>query len=81
MDCYICSLGEENKLTLLELGAVEPLFKLVSHEEPVVRRNATMVLGIMASHSKSPLFYEHVFLQLHLLVLLNKMALVKSQYI
>ncbi|XP_061443062.1 armadillo repeat-containing protein 3 isoform X2 [Rhineura floridana] len=43
--------GEENKLTLLELGALEPLFKLVTHEDPVVRRNATMVLGIMASHN------------------------------
>nr|XP_056713653.1 armadillo repeat-containing protein 3 isoform X2 [Euleptes europaea] len=43
--------GDENKLTLLELGAVEPLFKLVSHEDPVVRRNATMALGIMASHN------------------------------
>ncbi|XP_054847461.1 armadillo repeat-containing protein 3 [Eublepharis macularius] len=43
--------GDENKLTLLELGAVEPLFKLVTHEDPVVRRNATMVLGIMASHN------------------------------
>ncbi|XP_044281233.1 armadillo repeat-containing protein 3 isoform X1 [Varanus komodoensis] len=45
------SKGEENKLTLLELGALEPLFKLVTHEDPVVRRNATMVVGIMASHN------------------------------
>ncbi|XP_070583429.1 armadillo repeat-containing protein 3 isoform X3 [Erythrolamprus reginae] len=43
--------GEENKLTLLELGALEPLFKLVTHEDPIVRRNATMVVGIMASHN------------------------------
>nr|XP_060639429.1 armadillo repeat-containing protein 3 [Anolis sagrei ordinatus] len=43
--------GEENKLTLLELGALEPLFKLVTHEDPIVRRNATMVMGIMASHN------------------------------
>ncbi|XP_060541035.1 armadillo repeat-containing protein 3 isoform X5 [Pantherophis guttatus] len=43
--------GEENKLTLLELGALEPLFKLVTHEDPTVRRNATMVVGIMASHN------------------------------
>ncbi|XP_077159609.1 armadillo repeat-containing protein 3 isoform X2 [Paroedura picta] len=43
--------GDENKLTLLELGAVEPLFKLVTNEDPIVRRNATMVLGIMASHN------------------------------
>ncbi|KAK9396237.1 ARMC3: Armadillo repeat containing 3, partial [Crotalus adamanteus] len=44
--------GEENKLTLLELGALEPLFKLVIHEDPTVRRNATMVVGIMASHKE-----------------------------
>ncbi|XP_053116677.1 armadillo repeat-containing protein 3 isoform X2 [Hemicordylus capensis] len=44
------SKGEENKLTLLELGALEPLFKLVTHEDPIVRRNATMAVGIMASH-------------------------------
>ncbi|XP_074840971.1 armadillo repeat-containing protein 3 [Carettochelys insculpta] len=45
------SKGEENKVTLLGLGAVEPLFKLVSHEDPFVRRNATMVFGIMASNN------------------------------
>lgn len=48
----MCSVGEENKLTLLDLGALEPLFRLVMHEDPIVRRNATMVVGIMASHSK-----------------------------
>ncbi|OCT75600.1 armadillo repeat-containing protein 3 [Xenopus laevis] len=42
--------GEENKLTLLELGAVDYLSKLISHEDKIVRRNATMVCGIMASH-------------------------------
>ncbi|XP_053215328.1 armadillo repeat-containing protein 3 isoform X4 [Podarcis raffonei] len=45
------SKGEENKLTLLDLGALEPLFKLVTHEDPIVRRNATMVVGVMASHN------------------------------
>ncbi|XP_074982020.1 armadillo repeat-containing protein 3 isoform X7 [Caretta caretta] len=45
------SKGDENKVTLLGLGAVEPLFKLVSHEDPLVRRNATMVFGIMASNN------------------------------
>ncbi|XP_033021059.1 armadillo repeat-containing protein 3 isoform X2 [Lacerta agilis] len=43
--------GEENKLTLLDLGALEPLFKLVTHEDPIVRRNATMVVGVMSSHN------------------------------
>ncbi|XP_014464445.1 armadillo repeat-containing protein 3 isoform X1 [Alligator mississippiensis] len=45
------SKGDENKVTLLSLGAVEPLFKLISHEDPIVRKNATMVFGIMASNS------------------------------
>ncbi|NXN62105.1 ARMC3 protein, partial [Rynchops niger] len=41
---------DENKVTLLGLGAVEHLYKLISHEDPIVRRNAIMVLGIMASN-------------------------------
>ncbi|XP_074430576.1 armadillo repeat-containing protein 3 isoform X2 [Larus michahellis] len=44
------SKGDENKVTLLGLGAVEHLYKLISHEDPIVRRNAIMVLGIMASN-------------------------------
>uniref|UniRef100_A0A8C0XIN1 EDR1/CTR1/ARMC3-like peptidase-like domain-containing protein n=1 Tax=Castor canadensis TaxID=51338 RepID=A0A8C0XIN1_CASCN len=42
---------EENKATLLELGAVEPLTKLLTHEDKIVRRNATMIFGILASNS------------------------------
>lgn len=48
--------GEENKATLLELGAVEPLTKLLTHEDKIVRRNATMICGILASNSKYQLF-------------------------
>ncbi|XP_031957238.1 armadillo repeat-containing protein 3 isoform X6 [Corvus moneduloides] len=44
------SKGDENKLTLLGLGALEHLYKLLSHEDPIVRRNAVMVFGIMASN-------------------------------
>ncbi|XP_053915061.1 armadillo repeat-containing protein 3 [Cuculus canorus] len=44
------SKGDENKLTLLDLGAVEHLCKLISHANPIVRRNAIMVFGIMASN-------------------------------
>lgn len=40
-------------MTLLGLGALEHLYKLLSHEDPLVRRNAVMVFGIMASNSKS----------------------------
>ncbi|KAK1188306.1 ARMC3 protein, partial [Pygoscelis papua] len=44
------SKGDENKVTLLGLGAVEHLYKLILHEDPIVRRNAIMVFGIMASN-------------------------------
>ncbi|XP_068094681.1 armadillo repeat-containing protein 3 [Hyperolius riggenbachi] len=42
--------GDENKVTLLGLGAMESLAKLISHEDKTVRRNAVMVCGIMAAH-------------------------------
>ncbi|KFO91887.1 Armadillo repeat-containing protein 3 [Buceros rhinoceros silvestris] len=45
------SRDDENKVTLLGLGAVEHLYKLISHEDPVVRRNAIMVFGIMSSNN------------------------------
>ncbi|NWY29630.1 ARMC3 protein, partial [Pheucticus melanocephalus] len=45
------SKGDENKVTLLGLGALEHLYKLLSHEDPLVRRNAVMVFGIMASNN------------------------------
>ncbi|XP_064019015.1 armadillo repeat-containing protein 3 isoform X2 [Pogoniulus pusillus] len=44
------SKGDENKVTLLGLGAVERLYKLISHEDLTVRRNAVVVLGIMSSN-------------------------------
>ncbi|XP_063777656.1 armadillo repeat-containing protein 3 isoform X2 [Pseudophryne corroboree] len=43
--------GDENKLKLLGLGALESLSKLISHEDKIVRRNATMVCGIMAANN------------------------------
>ncbi|KAM3929613.1 armadillo repeat-containing protein 3 [Leptodactylus fuscus] len=43
--------GVENKVTLLGLGAVESLSKLICHEDKIVRRNATMVCGIMAAQN------------------------------
>ncbi|KAM5338232.1 armadillo repeat-containing protein 3-like isoform 1-T2 [Glossophaga mutica] len=43
--------GEENKSTLLELGAVETLTKLLTHEDKIVRRNATMIIGILVSNN------------------------------
>ncbi|XP_040921208.1 armadillo repeat-containing protein 3 [Toxotes jaculatrix] len=40
--------GDENKVSLLGLGALEPLCKLITHNNKLVRRNAFMALGIMA---------------------------------
>ncbi|XP_056340294.1 armadillo repeat-containing protein 3 [Oenanthe melanoleuca] len=45
------SKDDENKVVLLGLGALEHLHKLLSHEDSLVRRNAVMVLGIMASNN------------------------------
>uniref|UniRef100_A0A665WDU4 Armadillo repeat containing 3 n=1 Tax=Echeneis naucrates TaxID=173247 RepID=A0A665WDU4_ECHNA len=40
--------GDENKVSLLELGALGPLCQLIAHNNKLVRRNAFMALGIMA---------------------------------
>ncbi|GAA6228343.1 armadillo repeat-containing protein 3 [Lates japonicus] len=40
--------GDENKVSLLGLGALEPLCQLISHNNKLVRRNAVMALGVMA---------------------------------
>ncbi|XP_032919899.1 armadillo repeat-containing protein 3 isoform X1 [Catharus ustulatus] len=45
------SKDDGNKLVLLGLGALEHLHKLLSHEDPLIRRNAIMVFGIMASNN------------------------------
>ena len=54
--------GDENKKTLLDLNAHLLLFKLLTHEEKTVRRNATMALGVIASHRKNLTKYCHVCL-------------------
>ncbi|XP_036377934.1 armadillo repeat-containing protein 3 [Megalops cyprinoides] len=43
--------GEENKGTLVDLGAVEPLSRLISHEDQLVCRNALMALGVMSANN------------------------------
>ncbi|KAG5851068.1 hypothetical protein ANANG_G00089090 [Anguilla anguilla] len=43
--------GDDNKSTLVGLGAVEPLSQLISHQDQLVRRNAVMALGVMATNS------------------------------
>ncbi|KAK3541613.1 hypothetical protein QTP86_033071, partial [Hemibagrus guttatus] len=41
--------GDENKSSLMALGAVEPLTCLITHESKIVCRNAFMALGVMVS--------------------------------
>ncbi|KAM9712497.1 armadillo repeat-containing protein 3 [Menidia menidia] len=42
--------GDENKASLLALGALEPLCRLIVHNNKLIRRNAFMALGIMATN-------------------------------
>lgn len=51
--CLPLLLGDENKITLLGLGALEPLCQLITHSNKLVRRNAFMALGIMAINGAS----------------------------
>lgn len=46
-------LGDENKVSLLGLGALDPLRQLIAHNNKLVRRNAFMALGIMATSGES----------------------------
>ncbi|KAM4028842.1 armadillo repeat-containing protein 3 isoform 2-T2 [Anomaloglossus baeobatrachus] len=62
--------GDENKITLLGLGAVESLSRLISHEDKIVRRNATMVCGIMAAHGDVRRLMQKLDMMPSLIVLL-----------
>ncbi|KAM4544134.1 armadillo repeat-containing protein 3 [Fundulus diaphanus] len=42
--------GDENRVSLLGLGALEPLCRLIAHSNRLVRRNAFIALGIMATN-------------------------------
>lgn len=46
-------LGDENKVSLVGLGALEPLCQLITHMNRLVRRNAFMALSIMAGNGAS----------------------------
>ena len=47
-----CEKSDNNKLMVHELGATGKLFNLMSHEERVIVRNATMAFGILSGHSE-----------------------------
>ncbi|XP_029001847.1 armadillo repeat-containing protein 3 [Betta splendens] len=42
--------GDESKVSLLGLGALEPLCQLITHNSKLVRRNAFIALGTMATN-------------------------------
>ncbi|KAM9333532.1 armadillo repeat-containing protein 3-like [Pholidichthys leucotaenia] len=43
--------GDENKVSLLGLGALAPLCHLITHNNKLIRRNAFMALGTMATNN------------------------------
>lgn len=52
----ICAAGEENRQSLLNLGAVERLLKHIMSEDKLIRKNATMCLGTMSQNGKKNIF-------------------------
>ncbi|XP_054893466.1 armadillo repeat-containing protein 3-like isoform X2 [Poeciliopsis prolifica] len=44
--------GEENRVRLLGLGALGPLCKLIDHSNEVIKRNALMAVGTMATNGE-----------------------------
>ena len=44
--------GEENRQTLLNLGALERLLKHIKSEDIIIRRHATMCLGTLCQNGK-----------------------------
>ena len=44
--------GDENRKVLLDMGGIDPLLRLVQHEDRTVHRNAAMALGVLAQHRK-----------------------------
>ena len=48
-----CEKSDNNRLIVHELGATAKLFALISHEERVISRNATMAFGTLSAHRNS----------------------------
>ncbi len=47
-----CFKGDTNVLNVHELGATPKIFNLLSHEDRLVQRNATMVFGILSGNGE-----------------------------
>jgi len=48
--CCVCDKGNANKKLLLELNCLPRLVKLITSENRVIRRDATLVLGSMSKY-------------------------------
>lgn len=46
-------IGDENKVSLLGLGALDPLCRLIAHHNDLIRRKAFVALGTMATNGES----------------------------
>lgn len=56
--CLPLLLGDENKVSLLELGALEPLCQLITHNNKLIKRSAIVALGIMATNGMSDTYLQ-----------------------
>ena len=54
--------SDANKLLLHEMGATDTLFTLTHHENPLVKRNATMVFGLLSAHRKISHLLSNLFI-------------------
>ena len=65
-----CYIGDENKEKLLELGVLDYLLGLMTHEDKVIKRNTAMCIGTMATNCKDlfTLFEREIFMDsMHIL--------------
>lgn len=51
--------GDENKLQLLEMGAMEAIANLITHEDKIVKRYAVMAYGVSAGNGNA--FWKFLF--------------------
>uniref|UniRef100_A0A3B3WQY6 EDR1/CTR1/ARMC3-like peptidase-like domain-containing protein n=1 Tax=Poecilia mexicana TaxID=48701 RepID=A0A3B3WQY6_9TELE len=63
--------GEENKVMLLGLGVLGPLCKLIDHSNKLIKRNALMTLGNMATNGRFCVLMSYFFLTFYYSVFLS----------
>ncbi|CAF1511372.1 unnamed protein product [Adineta ricciae] len=63
--------SDANKLLLHEMGATDTLFTLTQHENPIIKRNATMVFGLLSSHPDIRQYLRKIDCIPHMITLLS----------